>query len=204
MIISIMLHNNTKMSSTFLDTIKNYSGNIGEFKAIISNYLEEYPKLVHEKDRSGLTILHIICKYPNLEDLVAHVLKLGADVNANSSVLGTPLHVACVYSDNIALIKQLIDAGADVNAISAYNSSKPLDNAYKSKSKKVMELLVTHGAESTWTGDYNTDCLVRTMYFENMLLSHKVNNLENNILDLTDKLQVMIDYLSVLIPPKTM
>jgi ankyrin repeat protein len=81
-------------------------------------------------------------------DMLRFLLNHGAD--ANSKYMGAPpLLIACQRKD-AAMIRILLDSGADINLKGEYpnmpyDGKSPLDIAYESGDRKIVELLLSHG-----------------------------------------------------------
>jgi ankyrin repeat protein len=133
--------------------------------------LDRHPKLINLKQtfRGGrkpywtddYTALHRAAEQGQ-EDVVAYLIKKGADVNATGPLDWTPLHVAAQKGD-LAIVKRLVKAGAKVGARTAavpemvgvpgappgarpqvspaIPSLTPLELAQKAKRPKVVEYL---------------------------------------------------------------
>ena len=71
--------------------------------------LEEY-----EKEKPGVTFLHIASGINNEPETVDLLIKSGANVNAQDAEGFTPLHMAAIHG-NLKIVKKLVDLEADVN-----------------------------------------------------------------------------------------
>src|SRR5262249_25074468 len=86
-------------------------------RARVSELLASDPKLVQARDSDGSTSLHC-ATWKGHRDVVAVLLKAGADVNAhnqNDHWGTTPLHAAA-HANQAAIAELLIAHGADVKA----------------------------------------------------------------------------------------
>ena len=73
--------------------------------------LEEY-----EKEKPGVTFLHIASGINNEPETVDLLVKSGANVNAQDAEGFTPLHMAAIHG-NLKIVKKLVDLEADVNIV---------------------------------------------------------------------------------------
>ena len=99
------------------------------------------------KNVEGSTPLHVAA-LSNREDSVETLLQNRADVNAIGQNGCTPLHLA-VINDNIEIVKLLLHSKANVHLEFSDNSGESytaLDVAEASKNKKIIDLLLLHGA----------------------------------------------------------
>jgi len=106
---------------------------------------------VNHKDEDGTTAL-MEAVYSDYTDIVDLLLKAHADVNARRDGGYTALMEACdncsiSNRDSVELVTKLIEAGADVNAVNEYGKTA-LSYAMKSKSPRVIEVLLKHGAKT--------------------------------------------------------
>ena len=79
----------------------------------VYSLLKQYPDLIHQKDERGYTALHVVTlnkKEYHLDQLV----KLGANVNAQTNAGNTPLHFANTHGhvDGASMALYLMDHGA--------------------------------------------------------------------------------------------
>ena len=86
-----------------------------------------------------------------LQDTVHALLKYGADINQSNCRGQYPLGIAIsmrqdTIQQNLNQIEMLLSMGADVNRFQAKGPS-PLALAIQKKSKKIVELLLNHGAD---------------------------------------------------------
>ena len=92
-------------------------------------------------------------------DLVASLLRLGADVNSSKNERGgTPLVAGC-RSGSTELVKLLIEHGADVNmrAVTTTYVFTPLGMALSEGHEEVAVLLIEHGADVNALGTEGTE-----------------------------------------------
>jgi ankyrin repeat protein len=98
---------------------------------------------VNSQDQDGNTPLHLVCQNPKASpELVALLLKNGADIEARNNAGKTPLHLACAQG-NSKVQKILIDNNAKVNAKDKEDNT-PLHLLFihgKYKRKRALELL---------------------------------------------------------------
>ena len=97
------------------------------------------------RDSYGDTALHVALRNRRPE-IVRHLLKLGADVNAANNGNGCPMHVAGISPEGAALIPDLIKRGADVNVLDNFEET-PLQRAVGSSCLAGVKMLLKHGAE---------------------------------------------------------
>ena len=103
----------------------------------------------------GDPVLHFALRttHPRKKEMIAHLLSLGADINARNSLHRLPLHEA-ISSDlvtandlDIDIIRLLLDHKADVNAkINDFDLDTPLSLAKATNNKELIDLLLEHGA----------------------------------------------------------
>jgi ankyrin repeat protein len=113
------------------------SGNAEKIKIL----LETDADLLHARDSDGSTPLHCAV-WKGHKDVVALLLKSGADVNArnNNDHWGTtPLHAAA-HANQAAIAELLIENGADTGALDM-NGKTPLHHTTFHKAKAVAKLL---------------------------------------------------------------
>ena len=97
---------------------------------------------MHPVDRRSQTLLQYAAGEGHT-DVVAALLKEGADPNERDEKSRTALHWATAYNDDPALIRVLLEAGADPKAQNAWGQT-PLHLA---KSRQVADLLIEKGAD---------------------------------------------------------
>ncbi len=81
----------------------------GDFEKV-KEMLKEDKAFIHAKDKYGFTALHNAMSEEQFA-IVAYLITLGADVNAQNDEGISPLHLAC-YVENAEL---LVKGGADIN-----------------------------------------------------------------------------------------
>lgn len=74
------------------------------------------------------SFLHYAAKYSRYPEVIAALVKAGADANAQDNEGRTPLHTAMTYAKSTTVVTALIKAGADINAIDDFGYT-PLDLA---------------------------------------------------------------------------
>lgn len=104
----------------------------------------------HQLELSASLIIAADRGYPMVAD---HLLKAGANPNAQGGWCGTPLQAAS-YRGFSDIVKLLIQAGADVDAIGGYYSS-PLNAAIAADSFPVMRQLLDAGANPNLGGGHD-------------------------------------------------
>jgi len=125
-------------AASFLASVA--AGDLEKVKAILKNF----PALVSCKESGGWgeTPLHKAVSEENIE-MVKLLLANKADVNAKDANDGTPLFDA-VNKNNEELVRVLLTGKPVINASSCHGGYRPLHSA---KSRKIAELLITHGAD---------------------------------------------------------
>ncbi|KAK7423727.1 hypothetical protein QQX98_000917 [Neonectria punicea] len=126
-------------------------------KNIVAKLARKYSDAVDGSDKYGRTPLHYVAAQPHADELTRTLLKNGANVDALDSQNLTPLHaVVWVPSwpegegedDNrVGVATLLVNSGAEVNTRDVFGDS-PLHDAAQRGDKKLMELLLQHGADS--------------------------------------------------------
>jgi len=109
-------------------------------------------------DITGLEKMSIVeaCSQEDIP-LVKHLLQIGVDVNATSTLGFSALNVAVVKS-HVKLIKILLDAGADINFqnTDAFGLGEtPLASAIKENNEIVIKLLLDYGADPTISNTFH-------------------------------------------------
>jgi len=124
----------------------NYSKSYDIAKFLVDNGID-----VNKGDHDGTTPL-MEASLNDLIDVVDLLIKAHADVNARRAGDFTALMEACSDyffpgRDSVELVTKLIEAGADVNAVNEYGETA-LSHAMESKSPRVIETLLKHGAKT--------------------------------------------------------
>eukprot|EP00698_Gefionella_okellyi_P001508 TRINITY_DN11440_c0_g1_i1.p1 TRINITY_DN11440_c0_g1~~TRINITY_DN11440_c0_g1_i1.p1 ORF type:complete len:454 (-),score=106.95 TRINITY_DN11440_c0_g1_i1:34-1395(-) len=108
--------------------------------------LETSPATLQQKDRNGLTWLHIAAQYNRLA-IIRKLIALGLDVNCTSQdTLYTPLHEACLFGFT-EVAEALLAAGASVHSKND-SGMTALHLAAASGVLPLVELLLKHGAKA--------------------------------------------------------
>ena len=109
------------------------------------------------RSTDGTTALHYLVRHkyelkdhPKVIKILERFLSLQVDVDILGKNDETPLHQA-VMRDNEFTVKFLLENGANVNAVNDSNTS-PLFYAVGTRSLKLIELLLRHGADPTIKG----------------------------------------------------
>jgi cytohesin len=79
---------------------------------------------IAQVDREGETLLHVACKHGHVE-IVALLLRHGADANAGADGGVTPLHLAA-RNGHTKVAEMLLEACANLSAVEDYHQSTPL------------------------------------------------------------------------------
>lgn len=81
---------------------------------LVKSFIEQNPKLLHDKDNEGNTPLHIAC-LNGKKSIVEFLISQNADVNEKNNMGNPSLHFAALggYAD---IIEILLENGADINA----------------------------------------------------------------------------------------
>jgi hypothetical protein len=109
--------------------------------------LNATPGLANIQDQNGSPPILVAAGNGHVE-VVALLLKNGANPNATEKNLQTtPLHWAC-YKGHLKIVEILIQAGASINAPDKTGRS-PYDMASDGEQTAIMQFLVTHGGKST-------------------------------------------------------
>jgi len=111
----------------------------------VSRAAELVPELIQSQDAKGYTPL-IIAAYNNQPDVVALLLKLGADIDAADSAGNTAL-MGASFRGYQAVVQQLLDAGADVNRLNKQDAPA-LTFAATFGQLAIAELLLQRGART--------------------------------------------------------
>ena len=114
------------------------------------------PANINMGDRLGNTPLHHAAFSPFNEDVLRHLVSLGADVNARNNVRDTPLHAAARrVAPNTGVLRYLVSQGADVNA-RGYFGNTPLHTAAAHRTAPnvgILQSLVSQGANVNAVND---------------------------------------------------
>ncbi|MCJ1399992.1 hypothetical protein MMC11_003195 [Xylographa trunciseda] len=107
---------------------------------------------VNHKDVFGKTIFHHVCRVDRDSSVavLARLLALGADINAQDADCYTPLHVAIENTtrSNAKMINWLIDKGADLDVRDIHGRT-PMMLALVHHENNIVELLLARGADYT-------------------------------------------------------
>ena len=79
----------------------------------IGECLKNDKTIVRARDKDGATPLHLAARYGRTPDIVAALVKAGADLAAENRQGNTPLHAAAEFGKAPSMIEALLDAGAD-------------------------------------------------------------------------------------------
>jgi len=92
-----------------------------------------------------------------LDDMVAELLRAGADVNLTNESGNTPLHWACLNSKD-TIVRALMVAGADPSKCNQFDRT-PVDEALSAGAQKVSFQTLCGGSHpfSTSTGAHTTN-----------------------------------------------
>lgn len=118
------------------------TGQVGRLKELLATY----KSLINARDKDGSTPLHCAV-WKGQEQVVAMLLKAGADVNAhneNDHWGTTPLHAAA-HANQAAIAQLLIDYGADVNSQDREGRT-PMFHTTFHKAKAAAKVLEKYGA----------------------------------------------------------
>ena len=101
---------------------------------------------VNVRNEKGDTPLHNAASYTEDPEVIAALLKAGADLEAAGSWYGaTPLHLAASVNMSLEVIDALLRAGADANARTSY-SGPLLHTAARFRNPAVVQALLNAGA----------------------------------------------------------
>jgi ankyrin repeat protein len=114
--------------------------------------LNRNPALAHARDAGDHTALHVAALRASPE-MVAVLLRGGADIAARDSCGWTPLHMAA-YRDRADIARLLLREGADARARD-YRDQTPLDLARKYRHATVAALLAQHDDPPSSTTGHN-------------------------------------------------
>jgi len=119
------------------------SGDVAKVKTLLT----ENPDLINACDTDGSTPLHCATWKGHLE-VVAYMLKAGADVNAHNSNghWGTTALHAAAHANQAAIARLRIENGADLNA-QDLNGKTPLFHTTFHKAKAAAKVLQDCGAK---------------------------------------------------------
>ncbi|WP_422137647.1 ankyrin repeat domain-containing protein [Endozoicomonas sp. ALC020] len=156
----------------------------------VGSLLETSPGLIHQRDSSENTLLHIAITTNNSE-IIQFLLSKGINYDARNLQDFTPLHVAAIQGDTNAL-ETLLKAGADIELLVNQQHS-PLHLAIINNHPEAVKLLIKSRARFSERlriinqGDYqgNTPLhlavLAKNANVVNLLLSHGASQeLSNN------------------------
>ena len=108
----------------------------------------------------GQTPLHEVARTNDNPEVIAALLKAGADVNVRAGGGRTPLHTAAKEA-NPAVVAVLLEAGADVDARTRDGNTPLHEAAFRNPDPAVLELLVKAGADlqaRRRVGPHSTAC----------------------------------------------
>uniref|UniRef100_A0A3Q3EZE0 Ankyrin repeat domain 61 n=1 Tax=Labrus bergylta TaxID=56723 RepID=A0A3Q3EZE0_9LABR len=135
---------------------------------------------VNAVDSSGMTALHMAAGMLH-QDLIASLIKEGADLNAHSG--NTPLHLAAMsvslksskaLEENIRCVSELLKQGSEVNAVNKAGVT-PLQEACSMGNKELVDLLLEHGADINQLSNAGENCLF-------LFLNHRRNVRKRSLL----------------------
>jgi ankyrin repeat protein len=114
---------------------------------IISSILSTDSGAINVVDNRGMTPLHLVVekKSDSQKEIVAQLLKNGADVNKKDKTGRTPLFYA-VEKQCYEVIGMLLESGANV-MITDDSGDTPLHAAVRAGDSKAAQLLIDHGAD---------------------------------------------------------
>lgn len=120
-----------------------YGGYIEALPKLLSNMS---PDMIQATVGDGITALHVAAASSHYRsDIIAMLIKFGADVNAKTERGLTPLHVAC--TTNVALtIRELVKSGALIDGATDIEDS-PLHDAARNLSYRAISCLLRRGAD---------------------------------------------------------
>ena len=118
--------------------------------AAVKALLGKTPDRISERNRDGMTPLHIAAAY-GLLDVARCLVESRADVNARDKLGNPPLHY-CAYGGSRAVAELLVSRGAEVKVRNAAGTS-PLRQAVFMGRTDVAEFLLEKGAEVDIRGD---------------------------------------------------
>jgi len=111
----------------------------------VAQLLMEHGASVHVRNKKGQTPLHLASGWCH-SDVLASLLKLGADVDSRDSDDMTPLLHALVHRNNSSAVKLLLEHGASVH-VRNKNGQMPLHLASQSRRSDVVASLLMLGAD---------------------------------------------------------
>ena len=109
-------------------------------------------------DDDGNTCLYNAVRKHCNKDVLQAIISHGADVNATNNSKDTALMEAC-WMGNEDAINVLLQAAADTNIASANGNTCLFDAVRKGCSKKVLEAIISHGADVNATNKANNTAL---------------------------------------------
>jgi ankyrin repeat protein len=101
-------------------------------------------EVISTRDQEGSTSLHTAAVSGDV-GVIAHLLRVSADVNATDAIGSTPLHAAA-ESGHVVAIEVLVAAGADPNARNTLGNT-PLHRAARRGLADAVEALCKLGAD---------------------------------------------------------
>ncbi len=110
--------------------------------------MKDHPDLVRER-YAGRTLLHEAASQ-GLSGIVALLLRLGADPNANDGGSHTPLYAVaneCRSPEGASVVAILVEAGANVNVNDGVKRCTPLHMAARRGNVEIAGALLDHGAD---------------------------------------------------------
>lgn len=111
-------------------------------------------------DNDGQTPLHYAVKYANEGAIISALISHGADTEAKSKHNETTaLHLAIKLYQNYDGTKILLEHGADINA-QDYEKDTPISLALNVNDARIIQLLGSLGAQSSWETIYSDDNIV--------------------------------------------
>ena len=107
--------------------------------------LLEHGASVHTRNKDGRTPLHLASEH-ELYDVVALLMKFGADVDAQDNYIMTPLHCAIASRRSLVAAQLILDHGASIH-LQDKSGRTPLHIASRCGLPDVVALLLKLGAE---------------------------------------------------------
>jgi hypothetical protein len=104
--------------------------------------------------------LHAALYRSNARDVVSALVNHGADTEARTKAAGTTaLHLAIEFHQDYDGTKTLLEHGADINA-QTYSNDTPVVLALYTNDARIIQLLGSLGAQSSWETIYGDDNIV--------------------------------------------